>query len=96
MLCSQTIRGHHAVTFSSKLILGAWQAVSAAAGWAVVPAVVPATCRAEGGGVLFHLLSGRHLFILQTCSWGAQNTEIRRLNYLPLADKPKYILWQKS
>lgn len=34
LLCSRTIRDHHAVTFSSKVILGAGWLVSAGAGWA--------------------------------------------------------------
>lgn len=34
---------------------------------------MPETCQAEGETVLFTLLSGLHSFILQTCSWGAQN-----------------------
>lgn len=75
-LCSQTIRDHRAVTFSSGVFLGALWLVSVGTGWGGKerrrpPCWQPA--RQEGKAVLFTLLSGLYLFILQTCSWGAQN-----------------------
>lgn len=95
---AQTIRGHHTVTFSSGVFLGASWQVSVGIGWAGkerrrLLCWQPARQRVRQSCLLCRVV---FIYLFFKLAAGELRTGIRKLNYLPLADEPKHILWQKS